>query len=204
MSSNTTYRDAGNVAMTATRQKIRKQQTISKEEHNWIVWLVIFLVIALLVYIGYAAGLAVNDYPEKDSKWGWVLTMVLASLITFLISGGLMVWGRMPTVSSIVLFISIMLDVITLMMVGTSKVVTDETGNTINKMDSALSYVVISPIIYKMFLFGYLTYIAGVAAGNAGKTLGDVFGQKQFGSLQTRGDRGIGMARARFGRNKTL
>lgn len=182
------------------KAKLEAQRTM-KDQTNWIVWLVIFLVLTLLIYIGYAAGLAVNDYPGKDKKWGWVLTMVLASLVTFLASGGLMAFGGMPTISAIMLFISIMLDIITLMIVGTSKVVTDATGQTMNKMDSALSYVVISPIIYKMFLFGYLTYLAGVASG---KSVEDVFGQKQFASLQTKGDGLRTKFSSRFGKKRGL
>lgn len=126
-----------------------------ESESNWISWLSVFMVVGLLVYLTYGITLSTVDYPAKsdETMQNAIITLISVSAFLFLISGAVAALGR-PGWSSIILFLTIMMDATVAGLVGAKEPESDSTN-------AALAYTVISPIVFKVVLFGYLAYLGG-------------------------------------------
>lgn len=119
-------------------------------ELRTIIWIIVYIVLILLVYIGYGAGIAANDFPSKsdESTMTGIWVLFGLSLITFIITAGLHI-ADYSTIAGIFLIFSIFFDAVIGVLVGTVS-----SGG----YSPTLGYIVISPIVYKLILFAFLNY----------------------------------------------
>lgn len=124
----------------------------SKSKNALIIWIVVYVTLALLMYISYYAILAVKKYPGKDKELSFVKSTfiywaIAASLALFIGSGVSIIFGQ-ATIGSILLLISIIIDFIVGTIVGTAIENADGTIST----DAALGYATTAPYIIKICL----------------------------------------------------
>lgn len=118
------------------------------------IWLVVYIVLALLVYLGYGIGIAANEFPNKNDpdRLNAIWRLFGVSLLLFAIAATLHILTDQTVIAVIFLMLSIFCDIITSLLIGT----TNATG----KYSVPLSYVSISPIVYKLILFMFLNWEA--------------------------------------------
>jgi predicted Na+-dependent transporter len=135
-------------------------------ESNWVSWLSVFMVIGLLIYLTYGITLSTVDYPAKSDEASQNAIIILVSLSAFLfiVSGATVAFGK-PGWASIILLLTIMMDATVAGIIGT------KTKDS-NSAHAGLAYTVISPIVMKVVLFGYLAYLGGSCDPD------NVFGQR--------------------------
>lgn len=128
---------------------------------NWVSWLSVFMVVGLLIYLTYGITLATVDYPAKsdEAMQNAIIILVSLSAFLFLVAGGTAAFGR-PGYASVLVLLTIMMDATVAGLVGMKEPNSDSTN-------AALAYTVISPIAYKVALFGVLAYLGGSCDASA-------------------------------------
>jgi len=131
------------------------------------IWLCVYITLLLLVYIGYGAGIAANDFPNKDGRAGAIWTMFTFSIITFIMTAGFHI-AEWKVTAAVMLMLSIFFDSILSVLIGTTNMQGD--------YSAALGYVSISPIVYKLTLFLFLNWDAcgGDLEGKIGTASGSL------------------------------
>lgn len=116
-----------------------------------IIWIIVYIVLLLLIYISYGVGINVNEFPNSYDQQAMIWILFTVSLVTFMMTAMLHVL-EYRTTAAIMLILSIATDAILGAVIGTI----DMKG----EYNKALGYVVISPFIYKLFLFMFLNWDA--------------------------------------------
>ena len=172
-----------------------KDFLLASSERQIGLWLLVYLGIATMIYMTYVIGATTLDYKQKRTRETYYFVAISASL--FLLSAIFLVAGS-PTFAAFTLFISLALDYTTAILVGSNKLVMPNgerakdavKGKTASEIDEmikqgtvmevksrGMTYVTISPMIYKTILLGVVTYVGGYKSGSGqcGILLKDLF-----------------------------
>ena len=113
------------------------------------IWIIVYLALLLLIYISYGVGMTSHEFPNKYTRSTAIWTLFAISIVTFIMTAFLHIL-EYKSAAALMLILSISTDAILGALVGTI----DESNN----FNPTLAYIVISPIVYKLFLFMFLNW----------------------------------------------
>lgn len=137
-------------------------------ETTTIALIVFIVLIALIVYIGYAVTLAIGEYDNKDDSIVWITAV--ASGILYAMAAGISLGGGYHTIGAVMMGISLACDYLLGWIVKDNVVVSGSSGGFTGIRYTAL--------VTKTFFLAMMAYFAGAEASIQGKFDSGSFGSR--------------------------